>query len=120
MDGEKLFDLYKGVSIYYANQDAAPEQIVVGVNMASTRIQNTGYSITDSKPTQDAKRFYSFLRDDLIPFVEANYKTSPFLTIVGEGLTANLIVHYLQEYNPIFNAYIYLNPTLTPDINNLV
>ena len=120
LDGEKLFDLYVGVGNFYANRDEAPEQIVVGVNMESTRAKDAGYNITDSKLTTDAKRFYTFLRDELIPFVEANYRTSPFLTIVGEGLTANLITHFLREDNPIFNAYISLNPTLAPEINTLV
>ena len=120
LDAEKLYDLYLGVNNFYASRDEAPEQIIVGVNMESTRIKDASFNITDSKPTQDARRFYTFLRDELIPFVEANYKTSPFLTIVGEGLTANMITHFLQEDNPIFNAYISLNPTLAPEINSLV
>jgi len=120
LDAEKLYDLYLGVNNFYVSRDEAPEQIVVGVNMESTRIKDAAFNITDSKPTQDARRFYTFLRDELIPFVEANYKTSPFLTIVGEGLTANMITHFLQEDNPIFNAYISLNPTLAPEINTLV
>ncbi|MFD2565847.1 alpha/beta hydrolase [Pseudotenacibaculum haliotis] len=117
LDGQKLFDLYVGVSNYYASQDNAPEQIVVGVNMESTRSKDAGYDVTDSKLTTDARRFYRFLRDELIPFVEANYKTSPFLTIVGESLTANFITHFLKEKDPIFNAYISINPTLAPDVN---
>lgn len=117
LDGQKLFDLYVGVSNYYASQDNAPEQIVVGVNMESTRDKDVAYDVTDSKLTTDARRFYRFLRDELIPFVEANYKTSPFLTIVGESLTANFITHFLKEKDPIFNAYISINPTLAPDVN---
>lgn len=120
LDGEKLFDLYVGVTNFYASNDQAPEQIIVGVNMSDTRTKDAGYNITDSKLTTDSKRFYTFLRDELIPFIEANYKTSPFLTIVGEGLTANLITHFLREDNPIFNAYISLNPTLAPEINTIV
>lgn len=117
LDGQKLFDLYVGVSNYYASQDNAPEQIVVGVNMESTRSKDAGYDVTNSRLTTDANRFYRFLRDELIPFVEANYKTSPFLTIVGESLTANFITHFLKEKDPIFNAYISINPTLAPDVN---
>ena len=117
LDGHKLFDLYVGVSNYYSNQDNAPEQIVVGIDMESTRNKDAGYDITNSNLRTDAKRFYRFLRDELIPFVEANYKTSPFLTIVGESLTANFITHFLKEGDPIFNAYICLNPTLAPDVN---
>tara|TARA_R110002074_G_scaffold40494_11_gene108397 strand:- start:493 stop:1656 length:1164 start_codon:yes stop_codon:yes gene_type:complete len=117
LDGHKLFDLYVGTSNYYASQDNAPEQIVVGVNMEDTRNKDAGYDVTNSNLTSDSKRFYRFLRDELIPFVEANYKTSPFITIVGESLTGNFITHFLKEKDPIFNAYICLNPTLAEDIN---
>ncbi|MBL4605951.1 MAG: hypothetical protein JKY02_09915 [Flavobacteriaceae bacterium] len=120
LDGHKLFDLYVGTSNYYAAQDNAPEQIVVGINMESTRGKDASYDISNSNLTSDSKRFYRFLRDELIPFIEANYKTSPFLTIVGESLTANFITHFLKEAQPIFNAYICLNPTLAPDINNQI
>lgn len=120
LDGQKLFDLYVGTADYYAQQDQAPEQIVVGVEMADTRQKDTGYNITDSRLSGDANLFYKFIRDELIPYIEANYRTSPFLTIVGEGATANFLTHYLKEKTPIFNAYICLNPSLAPDINNQI
>ncbi len=120
LEEEKLFDLYVGMSSYFASQDQAPKQIVVGVNIESSRTKDLGYNEADSKLMGNSRRFYTFLRDELIPFVEANYKTSPFLTIVGEGLGANFITHYLRENTPLFNAYICLNPTLAPDIKTLM
>lgn len=120
LEEEKLFDLYVGMSNYFASQDQAPEQIVVGINVESTRAKDLGYNEADSKLMGNSRRFYTFLRDELIPFVEANYKTSPFLTIVGEGLSANYITHFLRENTPIFNAYICLNPTLAPEVRTLM
>ena len=120
LDSEKLFDLYVGVSNYYVALDQAPEQVIVGINMQETREKDVGYDVANSNLTINSRRFYTFLRDELIPYVEANYKTSPFLTIVGEGLTANFITHYLKEEVPIFNAYISLNPSLAPNINNQI
>lgn len=120
LDGHKLFDLYVGVSNHYASQDNAPEQIIVGIDMKDTRLKDVSFDITNGELTENSERFYFFLRDELIPYVEANYKTSPFLTIVGESLTSNFITHFLKEQTPIFNAYICLNPTLTKDINNQI
>ena len=120
LDGEKLFDLYLGVSNYYAALDQAPEQIIVGVDMKETRGKDVGYDIADSNLTPDSMRFYTFLRDELIPYVEANYRTSPFLTLVGEGITGNFITHYLKENVPIFNAYISLNPSFAPNITSQI
>ena len=84
--------------------------------MEDTRSKDASFNIADSKLTSSSRLFYRFLRDELIPFIEANYKTSPFLTIVGEGATANLATHFLKERTPIFNAYICLNPTYGQDI----
>jgi predicted alpha/beta superfamily hydrolase len=120
LEEEKLFDLYVGVSSFYAAQDHAPEQIIVGVNVESSRSKDMGYDLANSNLNANARRFYTFLRDELLPFVEANYKTSPFLTIVGEGLSANFITYFLNESQPIFNAYISLNPTYAPDIRSKV
>ena len=117
LDGHKLFDLYVGTSNYYSSQDSAPEQIVVGIDMKDTRRKDVGYEITTGNLINDAELFYRFIRDEIIPYVEATYKTSPFLTIVGESLTANFITHFLKEEYSIFNAYICLNPTLSKDIN---
>ena len=117
LDGHKLFDLYVGTSNYYSSQDSAPEQIVVGIDMKDTRRKDVGYEITTGNLINDAELFYRFVRDEIIPYVEATYKTSPFLTIVGESLTANFITHFLKEEYSIFNAYICLNPTLSKDIN---
>ena len=88
--------------------------------MKNTRVKDTGYDIITSELTPNSKNFYRFIRDEIIPFVEATYKTSPFLTIVGESLTANFITHFLREKYPIFNAYICLNPSLSEDVNTQI
>jgi len=114
LEEEKLFDLYVGYASFFAAQDQAPEQIIVGVNLSSTYEKDLDYS-DGGKLTSQSKQFYTFLRDELIPYVENNYKTSPFVSIVGEGLAGNFVLSYLQEEIPVFNAYISLNPTLSPD-----
>ena len=73
LDGHKLFDLYVGTSNYYSYQDNAPEQIVVGIDMKNTRTKDAGYNIITSELTPDSKDFYRFIRDEIIPFVEASY-----------------------------------------------
>ena len=118
LDGHKLFDVYVGASNYYAELDHAPEQIVVGIDMKDSRNKDAGYDIISGNLDTNSKNFYRFIRDEMIPYIEATFKTSPFLTIVGESLTANYITHFLQEEYSIFNAYICLNPTLSNNINN--
>jgi len=120
LDGHKLFDLYVGESNYYAQLDHAPEQIVVGIDMKDSRNKDAGYDVNNGNLDNNSENFYRFIRDEMIPYIEATFKTSPFLTIVGESLTANYITHFLKEEYSIFNAYICLNPTLSNTINSQV
>ena len=120
LDGHKLFDVYVGASNYYAELDQAPEQIVVGIDMKASRNKDAGYDIISGNLDNNSENFYRFIRDEMIPYIEATFKTSPFLTIVGESLTANYITHFLKEEYSIFNAYICLNPTLSNTIINQV
>ena len=120
LDGHKLFDLYVGASNYYAELDQAPEQIIVGIDMKDSRNKDAGYDMINGNLDNNSENFYRFIRDEMIPYIEASYKTSPFLTIVGESLTANYITHFLKEKYSIFNAYICLNPTLSNTIKNQI
>lgn len=120
LDGQNLFDVYVGTSNYFSATDNAPEQIIVGIDMGKTRKRDTSVDATDSKLTPESKKFYQFIKGELLPYLEANYKTSPFLTLVGSGASANFVNYFLKEKTPIFNAYVCLNPTLPPDASKLI
>ncbi|MFN0729040.1 alpha/beta hydrolase-fold protein [Polaribacter gochangensis] len=118
LDSEYLFDLYVGNSQLFSHTDKAPKQIVVGIEMANTRLRDASFDGTrNSALTADSRSFIKFIKEEVLPYIEGNYKTSPFLTIVGNGITANLITHFLKDETPIFNAYVCLNPTFSPDIS---
>ena len=118
LDSEYLFDLYVGNSQLYSYTDKAPKQIVVGIEMGETRLRDAAFDETrNSELTPDANRFMNFIKNEALPYIEGNYKTSPFLSIVGNGITANFLTHFLRDETPLFNAYICLNPTFSPDIS---
>jgi len=112
-DAEYLFDTYVGNSVLFAAKDKAPKQIVVGISMKDTRRQDTYFNITDGKLSADNTAFYQFIRDEVIFYMESTYRTSPFISLVGEGTSANLITHYLKESQPFINSYICINPTFS-------
>lgn len=120
LDAEKLFDLYVGNAKLFSEADDAPKQIIVGIDMKKTRAKDVSFNPQTSALTKDSSNFYLFIRDELIPYIEGMYKTSPFLTIAGQGTAANFITHFLREKLQIFNAYICLNGTFSPDINRQI
>jgi hypothetical protein len=112
-DAEYLFDTYVGNSVLFAAKDKAPKQIVVGISMEKTRRKDTYFNLDNGSLTTSNTAFYEFIRDEVLFYMESTYRTSPFISLIGEGTSANLISHYLQESKPYINSYICINPTFS-------
>ncbi len=120
LDAEYLFDTYVGNAVLFAAKDKAPKQIVVGVQMAKTRKKDTYFNINNGNLTSDNENFYQFIKDEVIFEIESTYKTSPFISIIGEGTSANLITNFLREQTPFINSYICINPTFSDFIGSQI
>jgi len=120
LDAEYLFDLYVGNAVLFAAKDKAPKQIIVGVNMAKTREKDTYFNVTNGKFTPSNKNFYQFIKNEVIFEIESTYKTSPFVSIIGTGTSANLITSFLGERTPLINSYICINPIFSDFIGTQV
>ena len=118
LDAEYLFDLYVGNAVLFAAKDKAPKQIIIGINMAKTRKKDTYFNTENGTLTKNNTNFYNFIRDEVIFEIESSYRTSPFITIIGEGTSANLITTFLGEETPIINAYICINPAFSDFITS--
>ncbi len=106
---QQLFNSYAISSNRHTALDNAPEQIIVGIE---TKRKDVFSEKTEEGISVDNTLFYLFLRDELLPFIEGNYRVSPFVSIVGLEGAANLMTYFLGEETPLFNAFICLNPNL--------
>ncbi len=120
LDAEYLFDIYVANSRLFAAKDKAPEQIVVGIfqNQKNERKKDCEIDM-NSMLTQSSSKFYKFIKNELIGYIEDNYRISSFRTIVGNTMTANFSNYFLIEPTPVFNAYININPSYSHDITDL-
>lgn len=118
LDSEYLFDLYIGNSNLFSLTEKAPKQIVVGIEMNTTRSKDVSINKINSSLTADSNNFLKFIQDELLFYIEGNFNTSPFISIIGNGASANIITHFLRDETPIFNAYVCLNPIFSRDINS--
>ncbi|WP_445749742.1 hypothetical protein [Polaribacter sp.] len=109
LDEESMFDIYVGNSVLFSKNDKAPRQIIVGISMEKTKNTDISFDRNTGRLTTTATNFYQFIRDEVLFYMESTYRTSPFITLVGYGYSANLITHFLEESNPIFNAFICIN-----------
>lgn len=113
LDEEFLFDTYVGNSILFAKKDKAPQQIVVGIPMDETRAKDISFNVNTGQLTSSANNFYRFLRDEVLFYMESNYRTSPFISFVGQGYSANLVTHFLKEDTAFINSFICINPSFS-------
>lgn len=113
LDEEFLFDTYVGNAILFAKKDKAPEQIVVGISMEDTRVQDISFNRTNGRLSSTATSFYEFIRDEVIFYMESNYRTSPFITLIGQAYSANIVSHFLNEDTAFINSFICINPNFS-------
>jgi len=62
-----------------------------------------------------AGKFLDFFEKELFPYVEANYRTSPYRIFAGHSLGGMLALHILLERPGLFNAYVSVSPSLDWD-----
>lgn len=124
LDSEYLFDVYVANAKLFSNKDKAPEQIIVGIaqnqNQEKERYTDCAYDKITSMPSPKSTQFYRFIRNEVLDYMEDNYRISPFKTIVGNTLTANFTNYFLLEKAPAFQAYINLNPSYALDIREML
>lgn len=109
LDKTLLFDNYVATSKLFVLKDLAPKQIIVGVDMNDTYIEDISFDRNTGELTTNAKNFYQFIRDEVLFYMESNYRVSPFIGLVGEGYGANMVSHFLKENSGFINAFICIN-----------
>lgn len=121
LDAEHLFDVYVANAKLFASKDKAPEQIVVGVyqNQNGERKSDSQVNIETNLLSESSSKFYKFLKKELVPHIEDTYRISQFKTIVGNTITGNFINYFLVEENPLFDAYVNINPSFPPGMSGL-
>ena len=58
------------------------------------------------KTSGGAGNFLRFIKEELLPFVEKDYKKTPYRLIVGNSLGGFFAIYAFLEHPEIFNAYI--------------
>ncbi len=116
LDGDYLFEPVAGMTDYYSYWEEMPEAIVVGVNQADTRDDDTLYDELNALPTETGVAFFEFLGLEMMPWLDNEYRTNSFRIVVGHDVTANFMNFYLMKESALFQGYISLSPDLSPEM----
>jgi predicted alpha/beta superfamily hydrolase len=91
------------------SNDRIPDLILIGIS-------NTGAAATywscpnDSSFVKGGESFYTFLKNELIPEVNNNYRTNGYQILTGQSNTGLYVMYNFLSYPDLFNAYIVASP----------
>lgn len=125
LDGDHNFHYTSGLVQYLARHRTIPDLLIIA-------IPNTNRPRDLTPPSQEprdterlsshggAANFQAFLADELIPWVDANYRTRPYRILIGHSFGGLFAIHTLITRPERFNAYIAISPSLQWDGQRLV
>ena len=123
-----LFDATNGIVNMMA--DGSQDFIVVGIK--STFIEEKMYGRNHDLLPSDTKRnlgpksggnaeaFLAYMKNEVVPYIESNYRTLPHRTVVGHSLGGSFVVYAMLHEPELFDNYIALSPNLADDDQRLV
>jgi predicted alpha/beta superfamily hydrolase len=107
------------VSFLSAN-GVMPQTIIVGIPNTARNRDFTPTVSAETPNSGGADNFIKFLREELIPYIDKNYRTEPQRILFGHSLTAMFSIYTLLTNPDLFNGYISASPYLMYDNNNII
>ncbi|MEI9912732.1 MAG: alpha/beta hydrolase-fold protein [Bacteroidota bacterium] len=110
-----------------------PKMIVVGIlntdrtrDLTPTHIdaESPHYvSSADSafyKTSGGGENFIAFIENELMPHIEATYKTAPYKMLIGHSYGGLAVMQTFVHHNNLFNTYISIDPSMHWDNQKLM
>ena len=125
LDGDAHFQHTAGTADYLAYSGRTPELIIVAIRNTDRNRDLTPPSAQQSDiedyPTHGgADNFLRFISDELMPWVNGQYRTRPHSTLVGHSFGGLFALHALVTRPDVFDAYVAISPGLQWDDQRLV
>ena len=103
LDGPGHLDHTSATAAYLATLGAMPRVIVVSVHNVDRN--------RDFTPGRAADRFLRFLREELVPAVDGNFRTERFRVLSGHSLGGRFALHVRATAPDAFDAYLAASPS---------
>ena len=123
IDGQWSFDFTKQMIDWVSRTRYGfmPEMILVSLHTGGDN------RTRDLTPTKDKNngggggdKLYDFIRDEVIPFVDKNYRTYNYRVLGGTSFGGVFVVNAFHRDPQFFNGYISLSPSMWWDNNILL
>ncbi|WP_372766653.1 alpha/beta hydrolase-fold protein [Lutibacter sp.] len=104
-----------------------PNMILVGISNSTNRTRDLTTSQIKMRSgtemdenTGGAEKFTQYIEKELIPFIDKNYPTTPYRTLIGHSYAGLFTINMLINHNSLFKNYIAIDPSLDWDNQKLL
>ncbi len=123
LDGKTHFKRVVGtVEWLSVSANMIPRHIVVAItnvnrfrDFTPTKPKSAG-----DRPAGGADKFIGFIGNELIPYIDKKYRTTPYRTLTGHSLGGLLTLHTLLTRPDMFKSYVAMSPFVRFDDNEIV
>lgn len=124
LDGRGHFHHTTGTMQFLARSNRMPEMIIVGIPNTSDRTRDLTPPITGEKKQiangGGADNMLEFMASELIPFINKNYRTTPYKLLIGHSFGGLFAVHAMVHRPKLFDAHLAISPSMWWDDQSLV
>jgi uncharacterized protein len=118
LDGDGHFSSVVGMVQHFGNS-ICPEMIIVGIpntdrtrDLTPTFVREVFGDTTFSKTSGGAENFTKFIETELIPYIDKNFPTTSYRTLIGHSLGGLYAINTLINHTDLFANYLAIDPSL--------
>jgi predicted alpha/beta superfamily hydrolase len=113
LDGQWNFNHTAQTVGWISDKGIIPQTIVVGIHTGENRERDlTPTQNKENKLGGGADKFYKFIKEELIPFIDKNYRTYNYRVLGGVSLGALFVMNAFISDPQLFTAYLALSPSM--------
>ena len=127
LDAQWDFPLVEGLVATQLQEAFVPRLVIVGITWGGSNPNPSQLRMRDFTPTRgrlpqsgNAPNFLKFIKQQLIPFVDANYRTTKDRTLMGHSAGGLFGLYALFQEPELFNRYVVASPELMYDFPSLL
>lgn len=117
LDGRAHFQHATSTVQFLSRNGRIPQMIVVAIVNVNRNRDFTPTNLENRAQSGGAKKFITFMQDELFPYIEENYRTVPYRLLEGHSLGGMFSIHVLFDYPELFQAHFAMSPFIMWDNN---
>ena len=111
---QPYFSMISSIMSYYEQTNEGVPLIIVSIH--TTNRWGEFVPLCEEEKTENiegADKLSLFLKNEVIPLIESNYRTTNFKIGIGHSLGGTFVINEIIKDNSLFNAVIAVSPNLT-------